>query len=479
MLGFFKRLFAKRWRRWLIFGSIGFVLLGTVSVEATSRSSFCNNCHIMEPYYASWAKGSHKNVACVDCHIAPGVNSFLAAKLNGLGQVVDDVLHRTSNKPSASVSEFSCTRSGCHSIETLKKTEINNGRFKFRHDKHLGAKHLDVEITCVTCHSHVKGEAHFEVNTTVCITCHLVDGAKEAMETSGGKSTKLVQLSVRKPNSELKPGGEPLPQGQKSPPSTCTTCHDAPKHEIEFNGLKFDHAQFLAFGASCESCHSGVTATPPPIDDGRCIECHDFGLERVLPSGEMHRVHTLGKHKIECSSCHGAVRHGPNVQTASLESFDCTRCHIAQHGVQRATYFNLGHTAPDADLMSPMFLAHVDCTGCHTKQRPVSVKPDSGASVMAAEPAACDRCHQAGFGARMIPLWQNSTHQLFNQLTADLQKAQASGADAAKLAEVKKLLDRVRVDGSWGVHNPRFTQQLLEQARTQLTAASGGKTGGS
>ncbi len=122
-----------------------------------------------------------------------------------------------------------------------------------------------------------------------------------------------------------------------------------------------------------------------------------------------------------------------------------------------------------------MFMAHVDCTGCHTKQRAVSVNPDSGASVMAAEPAACNRCHQPGFGERMIPLWQKSIHGLYDQVEAALRAAESSGANADALERVRKLLNLVKTDGSWGVHNPRYTQLLLEQAREALAPP---KTGG-
>jgi hypothetical protein len=118
-----------------------------------------------------------------------------------------------------------------------------------------------------------------------------------------------------------------------------------------------------------------------------------------------------------------------------------------------------------------MFLAHVDCTGCHIKQRPVSVKPDSGAMVAAAVPEACDRCHKPGFGARMVPLWQKTAHTLYDQVADGLKatRAEQPGESAAPaLAEVQTILEMVKVDGSWGVHNPRYTQQLLEQARDRL-----------
>lgn len=459
----------KRWGKWMVLGVVGFIVLSTVAVEVTSSNRFCNSCHIMEPFYTSWKAGSHKEVDCVSCHIAPGVQNFMAAKLNGLGQVVDDVLARTSNKPSASVSDFSCTRSGCHTQETLKLKQTDNGRYRFNHEKHLGTKHLGVEISCTTCHSHVKGETHFEVNTAVCLTCHLVGEPVAGTQMGAGKAEKIILLAARTGLSKNVPAVNP---GEKIPPASCTTCHDAPKKEIEFQGLKFNHSQFLAFGASCESCHQGTTATPPPIEDGRCLECHNFGVERVTDSREMHKAHSLGRHKVECSSCHGTIRHGLKVQTASIEKLDCTKCHLEQHDVQQNTYFNLAkspHSADSAATKNVMFMAHVDCTGCHTKARPPTARPDGGALVLAASADSCDKCHQPGLGKQMIPLWQKTTHELYDGIEALYQTAiKTPGTTPETLAQVKKILDGVRSDGSWGVHNPKYTQQMLADAKAML-----------
>lgn len=464
----------KRWGKWIMIGGVGFIALSAVSVEITSTNKFCNSCHIMEPYYTSWKHGSHKEVDCVKCHIAPGVGNFMSAKLNGLGQVVDDVLSRTSNKPSASVSQFSCTRSGCHTQETLKLKKIDNGTFKFSHDKHLGEKHLGVEINCTTCHSHVKGDTHFEVNTAVCLTCHLVGDPTKGTQMAAGREEKIIILSARSAQSKVEPTVNP---GEKVPPSKCTTCHDAPSKEIEFQGLKFNHSQFLSFGASCESCHQGTTATPPPIEDGRCLECHNFGVERATDSREMHKTHTLGQHKIECSSCHGTIRHGLKVQVSSLEKLECTKCHLAQHDLQQATYFNLSkspHGPDTAATKNVMFMAHVDCTGCHTKARQLTGRPEGGALVLAASPDACDKCHQPGFGNQMIPLWQKQTHGLYDEVESAFKGPASKGLSAEATARVKQILTNVKSDGSWGVHNPKFTQQILAEARTLLAGGAPG-----
>lgn len=463
------RLRFKRWGKWIAGGAVGFVLLSVVSVEVTSTSSFCNSCHIMGPYYDSWKVSAHSDVACVECHISPGAKNFVSAKLNGLGQVVDDLLNRTSLKPSASVSQFSCTRSGCHSVETLSKNEMRTDVFKFRHDRHLGQKHLGVEISCTTCHSHIRGEKHFEVSTDVCVTCHLVATQPDSHGEIGNGSAQLVRFVAR---NALLDAGMPLlstSNGEKTPPDACTACHEPPQGDVEFQGLTFNHQRFLAFGASCESCHTGVTATPPAIDDGRCLQCHTFGVERVENAVEMHRVHSIGEHKVECFSCHGWIRHGAKVQLSSMERFECTNCHTDQHDAQRSNYFNIDvHASLPEERGNPMFLAHVDCTGCHVTPRPPSENAETGSMVMMASAQACDRCHQEGYGEKLIPLWQNATHKLYDQVEAGLQAASAGGADASVLAEVQSILNQVRSDGSWGVHNPARTQRILESARDML-----------
>lgn len=65
------------WRRTVLVLSgivVGMLILVAHISEATSylsdRPETCTNCHVMYPYYASWAKGSHSNNAtCSDCHV--------------------------------------------------------------------------------------------------------------------------------------------------------------------------------------------------------------------------------------------------------------------------------------------------------------------------------------------------------------------------------------------------------------------------
>jgi nitrate/TMAO reductase-like tetraheme cytochrome c subunit len=459
-----------RWR-WFLRALLLMPFFMVFSVELTSQSWFCNSCHIMNPYYATWKSGTHHHAECVQCHIPPGMSNFVSAKLNGAGQVVDDLLDRTNSKPSAFVSDTSCTRSGCHNMEALKAKPRIEKKFFFKHGDHLGLSYSGIDIHCTTCHSHIKGDKHFEVNTNACITCHL-----GAPDPAPKKTT--VQLAMLASTDPKLPEGTVTvaPTKEKHPPKDCKSCHNAPDHEIEYRGMKVNHAEYLSFGARCESCHNAVTEKPKPVRDDQCFNCHEFGLEKLGSVAETHRIHSTSKHKTDCMNCHGITNHGPKAQSMGLDKIDCQGCHTDQHAIQQNTYklsSELIHMPDGTPAVSPMFMSHVSCTGCHIKARPVSLKPETGATVKAAAAEACDKCHQAGLGEKMVPLWQKNTHALFDIVSHEMPATvQTLDPKARQLVnEAKGLLDVVRLDGSWGVHNPRYTQRLLEDARKKLQDA--------
>jgi hypothetical protein len=72
----------------------------------------------------------------------------------------------------------------------------------------------------------------------------------------------------------------------------------------------------------------------------------------------------------------------------------------------------------------------------------------------------------------MIPLWQKNTHELYDSVVQLVPATQPTDERGRQLVgEAQKLIDLVRLDGSWGVHNPRYTQDLLGQARAKLIEA--------
>ncbi len=55
---------------------------------------FCGqSCHVMKPEYTAYKMYAHSHVACVECHIGPGAQSYFEAKVNGTKQVIEVTLH--------------------------------------------------------------------------------------------------------------------------------------------------------------------------------------------------------------------------------------------------------------------------------------------------------------------------------------------------------------------------------------------------
>jgi hypothetical protein len=58
-------------------------------VEFSESNAFCGDaCHaVMSPEYTAYQDGPHSRVDCVKCHVAPGAEGFLAAKIGGIRQL--------------------------------------------------------------------------------------------------------------------------------------------------------------------------------------------------------------------------------------------------------------------------------------------------------------------------------------------------------------------------------------------------------
>jgi nitrate/TMAO reductase-like tetraheme cytochrome c subunit len=55
---------------------------------------FCGqSCHVMHPEFTAYKISAHSHVACVDCHIGAGAESYVRAKVNGTKQLVEVTFH--------------------------------------------------------------------------------------------------------------------------------------------------------------------------------------------------------------------------------------------------------------------------------------------------------------------------------------------------------------------------------------------------
>jgi nitrate/TMAO reductase-like tetraheme cytochrome c subunit len=154
------------------FAAAGVLLFSAASFWWTSQPSFCNKCHVMEPYVAAWERSSHADVNCEACHLQPGFFGFLGGKISGL-QVVMNYIRGTYEDYSfnAAVSNGSCLQ--CH--DEILAGNVHNA------ESGITVSHLDIiEMggKCLNCHSTVahgnevpEGAATHPTMET-CLTCH-------------------------------------------------------------------------------------------------------------------------------------------------------------------------------------------------------------------------------------------------------------------------------------------------------------------
>ncbi len=75
----------------LVATTINFVIVGTASYRGVAymdTPNFCGQaCHVMAPEWVAYSHSPHSTVACTECHVAPGVNGYIHAKLNGSRQL--------------------------------------------------------------------------------------------------------------------------------------------------------------------------------------------------------------------------------------------------------------------------------------------------------------------------------------------------------------------------------------------------------
>jgi hypothetical protein len=165
---------------------------------------------------------------------------------------------------------------------------------------------------------------------------------------------------------------------------------------------------------------------------------------------------------------------------------NCQSCHSDTHQVQRTIYGTQHPLQPKGEdrVLSPMFMTHVECTGCHierTAKTPGTL--DSFGTVARAVPAACDKCHEVGTGPKYVPFWQQKIKTLYAQVEKKVKEAEAlataqQGAGPVqelgrRVEQARSILDSVRYDGSWGVHNFKYTEALLLEA-DKMVSTNGG-----
>lgn len=96
-------------------------------VKFSEGPVFCTSCHTMQPEKKAYHEGIHRDVACGECHVAPGMKGWVTAKIGGMHELyalVTDTFPRPILAPehgAHTVPSPTLTCARCHSLADIDK----------------------------------------------------------------------------------------------------------------------------------------------------------------------------------------------------------------------------------------------------------------------------------------------------------------------------------------------------------------------
>ena len=434
-----------------LFGTAGLTAITYTAIQHTAQPDFCNSCHIMEPYFASWQNSSHAQVGCIECHYEPGSVETLEGKFKALSQLAKYVTRTQGTKPWAEVSDSSCMRSGCHSVRLLDGP-VAFGQIDFDHRHHLLESRRGRRLRCTSCHTQMAQDQHISVDKSVCYMCHFMPD---------GEGERVANLS------------------------DCESCHGAPEQPIVVDGREFEHAGYVARGVDCRECHDPVIEGDGKVRRERCHSCHGEAghIERIGETAFLHEMHVT-EHKVECFECHDQIHHGllPLETPKAGKAEGCGSCHESSHDAASKLYAGVGAVGVDPSP-SRMHQTRVTCDACHTGRSQALAQGSiehhgahGGGSVATAGNIDCVHCHGTGYDG-MLSEWQGAVGAQLERMGPaldDLRSAlreQASPTAQGLLADAERNYLLVSLDGSRGAHNVTYALDALRVAAQRIDDA--------
>lgn len=421
-------------RRRVIFLSISLIFLVYILflfLKTSDDPEYCGSCHFMKPYYENWLSSTHNQVNCGTCHYGPGLGNYLKGKVRLLSEIARYYLGVYSYEVTSRIDNAACVK--CHEEKKFIDKEIFfvNRKVKFSHSKHLTEDRIGFKMQCQTCHSELVQGRHEAVSTKICILCHF----------SGGEVT------------------------ESSPVSGCGSCHGPPKDDIMIWGIPFNHSEYVKNQIRCETCHLHTVVGRGDIALEKCNACHINISGIGIESRKMHQIH-VSNERISCFKCHDEMKHG-KVEVFEVFSPVCQECHGNKHSIQEKIYSGSGGIGvpiyPD-----PMFLASVSCRGCH-EVKLIKTRSEILFELPKFNPNSCSNCHGKGYD-RLVLQWQKIIKERLNKLEFEIEIA-----EILKKVGIKKFnenvnvnLEIVRRDGSFGVHNIKYVNLLLDVVEKEI-----------
>ncbi|MCF6147900.1 MAG: hypothetical protein E3K37_04495 [Candidatus Kuenenia sp.] len=378
------------------------------TVTRVKHVQYCGKCHSDVTFNNICSNIVSGNITCIDCHAHENSGSL--------------------KRMAVDMTDEHCTSEQCHSLNKLSEKSIQfKGTKDFRHSTHTTNYPGNLTMRCVSCHSNLHGEKHFETDIDTCNLCHFIN---------------TQQLLTK----------------EERPISECSLCHNSVKRTIQIYNNTFDHIVYEERGnVSCSECHFAVIQGKGTVVRENCHVCHQTIMGNYT-APDMHETHIM-KHKTSCVPCHNTIVHtsikknGLVLSNIQNLTFDLS--------LYKTQYMIMAGTGGKgiAEEPDPMFIATLNCSACHKNELLSKV-----------EPTVCNNCHDKGFD-KILSEQMSFVSKRMRLLKVLLKKAKKPPLTETNpfVTEAESNYYFIKEDGSNGAHNVKYVKDLLEYSIMKLT----------
>jgi nitrate/TMAO reductase-like tetraheme cytochrome c subunit len=364
-----------------VVGAIGTLVAvgGLKAMEWTETEGFCSKCHTMAPESKAYSLSVHRDVACAECHVKPGLSGLIEAKLNGAKQTLE-VLLGSFPKPipapdHSKLPDPKDTCMKCHSLGDIagdgNPTKIIV-RPRFRDDKENTRETVAVVVRppelgakkgAPGAHWHVKQKVEFVSP----------DEQSRKIDWVGvtyrdGRRKQFIARPQINVSSDVRPDVRRLMENETVRRMSCIDCHNRVGHEIPTPDEAIDEA--IAAGKISQGLpyikREGIARVDrnyPSVEEAKSAIAGIRGLYAAeYPLVARTRRAEVNRAVKELKLIYGLVA-TPNMRAVAATypnnlghqtSRGCFRCHDGNHYQVTARGRVLKKTIP------------WECTTCHT-----------------------------------------------------------------------------------------------------------------
>ncbi len=230
------------------FGGVS-IFTGVSLIHWTETADFCGRCHTMTPELQAYEAGPHRDVACAECHVEPGIPGWVKAKINGTKQLIEVVLGTfpTPIPPPdhADLPAASDTCQNCHDVKS-QAVAILKTRTMFSEDQTNTRQFVgllvrpgggDVFNVNRSVHWHVLQDVSYYASDPRATKIDYV-----RVTQADGSVVEYISQDKVKVSQDVQPDIDAIVAADRKVTMTCYDCHNRAGHNIANPRTAIDQA---------------------------------------------------------------------------------------------------------------------------------------------------------------------------------------------------------------------------------------------